>query len=216
MRLLLKVSSYIFAFLPFFLFGYFLFWVIRVVIPLTFVEAKYQYKIIQNEIVKRMPQKNLFFPSNLLKLHYLGSKYSDAGISIPKIFLDEPIIFNVDPNNSLAYTQALKKGIAHASGTAFPGELGLGYYFAHSASTENVSQYNAVFYLLGKLDINDEIHIWKNGEKYQYIVTTKIVTSPKDTSFLKLSYSEQTIVLQTCWPPGTSVKRLLVFAERKI
>jgi sortase (surface protein transpeptidase) len=41
------------------------------------------------------------------------------------------------------------------------------------------------------------------------------VTNPDDVSFLNQPYDQETIVMQTCWPPGTTSQRLLVFAERK-
>jgi sortase A len=182
--------------------------------PIVKVEAEYRWqKTLQN-----------FFGVNDLRALILPefkfdftrqSKFPQFGMSIPRLYVDEPIILNVDPNNSTDYTEALKHGIAHAAGTALPGQMGLGYYFAHSSSPEFVTKYNAVFYLIGKLDAGDEIVIWKDGEPHKYAVTNKQETSANDVSFLSRQYDRPTIVLQTCWPPGTTAKRLLVFAEAK-
>lgn len=133
---------------------------------------------------------------------------------IPKIRLNETIVFNVDPNDEQAYTVALKNGVAHASGTSFPGSGGLGYYFAHSAQSAFTRQFKAVFYLLGKLEPGDEVLIWREGQKHAYKVIGSEITSPNELSFLSRPYDKETIVMQTCWPLGFAHQRKLVFAER--
>ncbi|MDQ3008969.1 MAG: sortase, partial [bacterium] len=144
----------------------------------------------------------------------LMNQHQDFGISIPKLGLDEPVVFNVNPHDENSYREALKKGIAHASGSSFPDNPGLGYYFAHSSNPEFRNQYNAIFYLLGKLNQGDDVYIWHDGEPYHYLVTKQVITTPEDVSFFNDTYSNEMVVLQTCWPPGTTEKRLLVFAER--
>jgi LPXTG-site transpeptidase (sortase) family protein len=184
--------------------------------PVAVVEAKYQLKKTSQALFGTTRLGELLVPNfdNLLDFRG-GSTHTEYGISIPKLYLDEPVIFNTDPNDKTAYTQALKQGIAHASGTAFPDNAGLGYYFAHSSEPDLRSQYNAVFYLLGKLEPSDDIFIWHDGQRYEYDVTEKIITSPGDVSFLyDKEYDNETIVLQTCWPPGTTQQRMLVFAQR--
>ncbi len=192
----------------------FLYWVWVTLLPIVFVEAKYQYNTFLNDQLHVSSLRQLFIP-NFSGLNFASrSKYRDYGIVIPDIFLDERVVFNVDPNNKEAYIAALKEGIAHASSTAFPNTGGLGYYFAHSSSSEFVRQYNAVFYLLGKLEAGDEVYIWHEGEKNEYRVTRTEITKPSEVGFLQQEYTTESIVLQTCWPPGTTRERLLVFAER--
>src|SRR5258706_500914 len=50
--------------------------------------------------------------------------------------------------------------------------------------------------------------------RFDFKVTDSKITSPDDLSFLHQVYNTETIVLQTCWPPGTTLQRLLVFARR--
>jgi LPXTG-site transpeptidase (sortase) family protein len=196
------------------LIGICLIWLSLTYIPVFIVEIQYQSFVIVKNIYGVTDLRELVLPQfSALDLHG-ASKYQAYGITIPSLNLDEPVIFNVDPNNKLAYSAALKQGIAHASGTAFPDSPGLGYYFAHSSSPELRTQFNAVFYLLGKLETSDDIYIWHDQEKYAYRVTEKRVTSPDDVSFLQTPPDTEKIVLQTCWPPGTTSQRLLVFAER--
>ena len=193
----------------------FLIWLLSVVLPITLLEITYQYKKTLRDVFHVSDIRGLILPQFNLDLRGFSSIHKTNGITIPALFIDSPIVFNVDPNDEKMYRAALGKGIAHASSTAFPGSgVGLGYYFAHSSAPQFVTQYNAIFYLLDKLKAGDEIYIFHDKEQTDYRVTTKEFTEPTDVSFLKRMYNKETIVLQTCWPPGTTRKRLLVYAER--
>lgn len=197
-----------------FLLLFFFFWLTTTIFPIVIVEAKYQYKKAIQDTFKTDSLLGALIP-NFKTLNFNEkSKHQEYGIRIPSIFIDEPVVFNVDPNDEKAYTQALKTGIAHASSTSFPDTGGVGYYFAHSSSRDARIQMNAVFYLLGKMEIGDDIFIWHEGKKNAYRVFETRTTSPDDVSFLNEQFGDETIVLQTCWPPGTTEKRLLVFGER--
>lgn len=134
-------------------------------------------------------------------------------LNIPKIGAKANIISNVDPGNFNEYTRALKEGIAHAKGTNFPGQGKLIYLFSHSTDSPlNFSRYNAVFYLLGRLEGGDVISVYFLNQEYRYQVSQKIIISAGDTSWLGDKGQGETLILQTCDPPGTSLRRLLVIA----
>ena len=139
----------------------------------------------------------------------------DFSIIIPKLNAKAPIIGNIDPSNPDEYLKALKKGVAHAAGTPFPGEVGNVFLFAHSTDAfYNIGRYNAVFFLIGRLETGDEIDIYYRGRLYKYIVYDKKVVDPTDTQYLgTLAMGEKTLTLQTCYPPGTTIKRLVVLAK---
>ncbi len=144
----------------------------------------------------------------------LTPKDPNFSIIVEKIGADAPIIPNVDTSNKAVYDAALKRGVAHALGTSFPGQPGVTYLFAHSTDTIfNVPRFNAVFYLLNDLVPNDQIVVFFNGKRFDYKVTEKKITEPEDVSYLALKTSDQILVLQTCYPPGTTWKRLLVVAK---
>ncbi len=135
-------------------------------------------------------------------------------ISIPKIDAKANIISNVDSNNSNEYLESLKRGVAHAKGTNFPGQNKLVYLFSHSTNSPlNFSNYNAVFYLLRKLEKNDKIYIYFLNKKYVYQVIDKRIASADDITWLKDAGDGEKLVLQTCDPPGTSFKRLIIIAK---
>lgn len=147
----------------------------------------------------------------------LVPKSTYFSIVIPKIGASASIIANVDPSNEPEYLAALQKGVAHAKGSAFPGYGKNIYLFAHSTDNWwNVGRYNAVFYLLKELEKGDDISLFFVDRRYNYVVYDKKIVDPSDVSNLS-AYSSQgeNLVMQTCWPPGTTWKRLLVFAKPK-
>lgn len=138
-------------------------------------------------------------------------------ILIPKLGANARVFPNVDPSKPSDYLPLLQKGVAHAKGTVFPGQKGNIYLFAHS--TDNfwdVGRYNAVFYLLGNLSAGDEIVIFYQGVRHNYIVYESGIEEGSDVSYIMSAKTgTEQLVLQTCWPPGTTWKRLLVFAKPK-
>ena len=137
-------------------------------------------------------------------------------IYIPKIDAKSKVIANVNAADEDQYVESLKKGVAHAAGTFFPGQGKGIYLFAHSTDTSfNVARYNAVFYLLRELVPGDEIELFFTDKKYVYTVSDKQIIEANDTSWLTRNYDKETLILQTCWPPGTSWKRLVIEAFPK-
>ncbi len=140
---------------------------------------------------------------------------SNFSVVIPKIGANARIVSNVDTSNEREYSEALKKGVAQAQGTAFPGEGGHIFLFAHSTDYWwNVSSYNAVFYLLGKLIKGDDINIFYKGERFVYRVVDSKIVDPSEVEYITRKTNKEFLTLQTCWPLGTTFKRLLVFAVR--
>lgn len=138
---------------------------------------------------------------------------STLGIVIPKIGANARIISSVDPYDSAIYQQALTKGVAHAAGTVLPGDIGSSFLFSHSsANLLEARTYNSVFYLLSKLSNGDDILIYRNGKEIRYTVQEKKLVEATDTSYLHRTIDYPEIVLMTCWPAGTDLKRLIIVA----
>lgn len=139
---------------------------------------------------------------------------TDFGIVIPKIAANSRVVPQVDASDYEEYILALSEGVAQAAGTYFPGEGGNIYLFAHSTDNFwNVGRYNAVFYLLKELESGDEIDMYYKGVRYRYKVTQREIVNPDDVHFLTEPTDSETLTLQTCWPPGTTLKRLIVIAK---
>jgi len=138
-------------------------------------------------------------------------------VVIPKIGAKANIIANVEVNDPSEYLEALKRGVAHSKGTFFPGQSGRIFLFSHSTDSPlNFARYNAVFYLLRKLEKKDEIWIFFANKKYEYEVVDKVIAEADDTSWLEPKFDEEELVLMTCDPPGTNWRRLLVIAKPKL
>lgn len=169
--------------------------------PVVREEAKYDLKQIAKPIIR---QEDLI-PPNL-----------EFSVVIPKIAAVAPVFANIDSQDPAKFLPVLRKGVAHAQGSVLPGQTGNVYLFAHSTDAfYNVGRYNAVFYLLGKLSKGDEIFLYFKGEKIRYTVTEVKVVDAKDVKYLgKYDSSNNTLTLQTCYPPGTTLKRLVILAKQ--
>lgn len=138
----------------------------------------------------------------------------DFGLIIPKIGVNAKVFAHVDSKNPKEYLPILTQGVAHAKKSVLPGEEGNIFIFAHSSDTPfNITQYNAVFYLIGKLKTGDEIIIHYNYMRYLYKVIDKKIIPPEVMSDYLRGFGGNTLTLQTCFPPGTTINRLLVIAK---
>ncbi len=152
---------------------------------------------------------------NFKQVEALVPEDPNFSIVVPKIGANARIISNVDAADENIYLDALNKGVAQVMGTAFPGEGGHIFLFAHSTDYFwNVGTYNAIFYLLNKLGPKDEINLFYKGQRYVYRVIDKKVVDPSQVEYLTRKTNKEFLTLQTCWPAGTTLKRLLVFAVR--
>ena len=133
---------------------------------------------------------------------------------IPKISVNATVLPSVNPADPVEYNKALQKGVAHAVTSFFPDQDGTVYLFSHSTNYDwFVKDLNAVFYLLKNLEIEDKIIVMYKGTPYSYAITDKRIVAPKDISYLVPEAGAKRLILQTCWPPGSTTERLLIFAD---
>jgi len=139
------------------------------------------------------------------------------GIVIPKIGVNSSVVPNVNLYEPYYYETALKKGVAHSKGSAFPGRGGNVIIFSHvPGGIFEVQKYNLAFYLINRLEVGDPIYIYFNDFKYQYNVVAKNVVSDLDIKYEDAGDNSETELLTiiTLWPPGTSFRRYTVDAKR--
>jgi len=135
-------------------------------------------------------------------------------IIIPKIGANSKVISDVDSQDSKVYQVALTKGVAHAKGSAYPGEIGNSFYFAHSSDNfYNANRYNSVFYLLNKMEKGDFFYLVYKNWVYKYIVTETSIVEPEEVRYLENNTDKKMATLMTCWPAGTTISRLVVVGE---
>lgn len=184
-------------------------------------DKKYVVKVqsakfkVQTEEEKKIHKGLLAKAFNIKPVEVLVPEDPEFSLVVPKIGANAKIIANVDSSEENVYLEALNKGIAHTLGTAFPGEGEHIFLFAHSTDYFwNVGSYNAIFYLLNKLETGDEVNIFYKKQKYVYKVVGRQIVDPSQVYYLTRKTDREFLTLQTCWPLGTTLKRLLVFATR--
>lgn len=186
-----------------------------------FIDSKLQKQYIVAEdkldvgVQNNIPKGLLAKAFEVKKVEVLTPIDPEFSIVVPKIAANSKVYANTNAANEKEYLDILEKGVAHTLGTAFPGEGGHIFLFAHSTDYFwNVGNYNAVFYLLYKLEKGDEVNLFYKGQRYVYKVIGSEVVDPSEVQYLTRKTNREFLTLQTCWPPGTTLKRLLVFAVR--
>jgi len=200
-----------------------------VYIPLGVAEAKYAFSRTQLAEVMREVEKQDYLNRNKEEKTiggFLGKADTtetadwpvpdkNYSIHIPKIFATSRVIPNVDAANSKEYLAALKRGVAEAVGLSHPGQVGTTFLFAHSVGTRaDFARYNAVFYLLDKLSFGDRVEVMYQGKLYKYEVVEREILPATEVKYLMPQTLSEKLVLQTCYPPGTTWKRLVIVAKR--
>lgn len=139
---------------------------------------------------------------------------TDFALVIDKIGATAPVVANVNPLDSGIYQRALTRGVAHADGTSLPGEGGNIFLFAHSsANPTDAARFNSVFYLIHHLVPGDEIKVWYREREFVYIVSETQTVSPDRVEYLSPLTNGEQLTIMTCWPPGTTLRRLVVVAK---
>lgn len=188
--------------------------------PVIFEELSYRFTPPETTAAPRMSFKEVLENEKASRLRLAAQEAesygvgTDFSIAIPKIGAAAKIIPNVNPADEKEYKEALKQGVAHSAGTGFPGGNENIYLFAHSTNNlANVERFNAIFYQLKELEAEDKIIVFFAGQKFTYLVTERLITEADDIKWINENDGTERLILQTCWPPGTSLKRLIVIAK---
>ncbi|TSC53411.1 MAG: putative Isoprenylcysteine carboxyl methyltransferase [Parcubacteria group bacterium LiPW_39] len=143
----------------------------------------------------------------------LAANYSERAdsIVIGQLNIEAPLVLasGTSPNE---LNSALNQGVVFYPGSALPGQAGEVFLTGHSSVFPwNKTPYGQVFTLLDKLETGDVVSLIYNHRQYDYQITDKEILPPNQ---VKISDSaEPRLTLFTCWPIGTSFKRLLVKGE---
>ena len=134
---------------------------------------------------------------------------------IPKLNVDVPLNFGVDINDVMA---AMNNGVVHYrinGASAYPGEIGNFVVMGHSAGdVYSTNQYKFIFSGLERLEEGDIMYVHYNSVRYTYKMVGREIILPTEVSKLVIETDKPMMTLVTCWPLGTSQKRLLIHAEQ--
>jgi len=191
-------------------------------LPAIKLEANYLYNRAQEYVASIvMPKKQLPLSVPMAfnpLLDEAGNPIEPADMTfsviVPKIGINAPVIPSVDPASPAAYSDALLQGVAHAATSMFPDQNGVVYLFSHSTNYDwYVKDLNAVFYLMKNLEAGDLVVLVYKNVRYTYKIREKRVVAPTEISYMAPILGTKTLILETCWPPGQTTERLLVFAD---
>ena len=167
-------------------------------------------------ISKNQEQANNFDLPNWLNQKGIPSiPDNNFSLIIPQININTKVIPFVNLADKNATQKALKAGAVQAKGSSSPGQQGTIYIFGHSTDSPwHIKLYNAIFYPLKDMEQGDEIIIIYKGNPFIYQVEEKKIVGADDLQYLANPLGKEKLVLLTCWPPGTTWKRLLIIAIR--
>lgn len=158
-------------------------------------------------------------PQNIIVDPGASQKVSaEPKLIIPKINVDAPVVYGVDSGNVDSVESNLRSGVVHypiANAASNPGQNGATVILGHSSNDVfDTGGYKFVFVQLSKLEKGDTFYINYQGTRYTYSVNHKEIIDPKEISKVTGSPTTPSAILITCDPPGTALKRLLVFANQ--
>ena len=137
-------------------------------------------------------------------------------IRIPKIDVEAPLLLSQhDPTAPWEdIRKDLENGVSLAPGLARPGGEGTVWITGHSSDyVWRPGSYKTVFALLPGLAPGDLIFVDYQETRFIYRVTGNIVVSPTNVAAFE-NRGGRTLTLMTCYPPLTTSKRWLVYAEQ--
>lgn len=166
------------------------------------------YTLGESKIAKYTPSNNTFsLPPRAID--------ADIILEIPKIEVQVPVILDVDGKNKSEYYKALEGGVAQMKNTSHPGEPGNVVIFGHSSYLSWAGgDYKEIFKRFDELEPGDKVSILlKNDDKtlYYQVVERKIIDANR-IDVIKQTDDDR-LTLLTCWPPGTTEKRMMVIAK---
>ncbi|HEX3095789.1 MAG TPA: sortase [Patescibacteria group bacterium] len=136
-------------------------------------------------------------------------------IDIPSVKVSVPLTWTKDVKD---FDNDLKKGTVHYPGTVLPGQLGTAYISGHSSGyIWDHSAYKQIFAVLGQVKDGDSftITVTLNSGKqaiYHYVVSSRGEFQADDQAQFA-NTADSVVALSTCWPVGTTARRLVLFAK---
>ncbi|MDP3685545.1 MAG: class D sortase [bacterium] len=144
-----------------------------------------------------------------------STKDQDAELTIERLGIRVPIVWSASTEEDVLQHD-LERGAIHYPGTAIPGSVGNAFIAAHSSDYPwKPGQYKRVFAQLGALKVGDDDIVVtyrdRGGTTRRFrfrVAETAVVRDDDERMFAQGDAPELTLV--TCWPLGTSWRRLMV------
>lgn len=164
--------------------------------------------------------KKIIFPSVSSQPNYplpspdhLTANYNDSpdAIIISRLGLRAPLVM-ASGTSQKQLNDSLNQGAILYPGSALPGQNGEVVISGHSSVFPWVkTQYGQIFTLLDKLQAGDTVSLIYGKHQYDYQINGQEILNPNQ---VKITETTQPLLkMTTCWPIGTSAKRLVVYGE---
>lgn len=171
-------------------------------------------EVASNEAAAQAAQQS---GSNTLNLNSGGDINLDipGKLEIPANKIVVPLIWT---KNVKDFDADLKKGLVHYPGTVLPGEIGTSYVSGHSSGyLWDKSPYKQIFANLGSVKDGTSFTITVTGKDgkliiYHYVVERRGEFAANDQAQF-VNTADSIVALSTCWPVGTTARRLVLFGK---
>ena len=161
-------------------------------------------------------QWNNFFPTEN-HAGTIGSVLTQANsdiLAIPSLNITAPIVYSEGIRES-SVQRELQNGVVHLAATALPGDSGNAYIVGHSSNFDNApGVYNEIFKELTKIRIGDEVDVFRNEQKFKFVVTETHIVEPTELWVMsQATEGEKRLSIQTSYPVGTAKQRFIVVSK---
>lgn len=137
---------------------------------------------------------------------------------IPKINVDAPVVMGLTSIAESSVQAGLKDGVVHypiPGASSMPGEQGNSVILGHSSNDVfDDGNYKFIFVQLEQIQKGDSFYVNYNSTRYTYTVTHTEVILPTQVDKLTVQSDKPQMILITCVPVGTALKRLIVYADQ--
>lgn len=138
--------------------------------------------------------------------------FDDNALYIPSIDVRAPILWDIPVSEAL---NGLQQGVVQVKESYYPGEVGRTFIAGHSSGYWWMhNPWTKVFALLDKVADGDLVFVKRNGQAYAYVVTKRETVAPDKVDVIRDEHLDHNqLALMTCTPVGTSLNRLVLYAE---
>lgn len=133
-------------------------------------------------------------------------------VVIPRLGIAAPLVLP-SSSSDRDLQIALASGVAIDPLGETPNRAGTSILVGHSSDLLwHEGSYKTIFASLNHLQKGDAITVLYDSQTYNYVVRSESTVAADDFEALD---APADLILLTCWPPGTTLKRLLVYATLK-
>ena len=142
----------------------------------------------------------------------------DDMLVIPKLGLESPLVFDAKSNQEVDMQEALERGVVWYNlpkAHSMPGQIGNAVFLGHSSGDIFYGgQFKYIFSKLNRLNVGDTFYLTYDKKRYIYSIEKREIIWPSEFDRLYVDDDNAWVTLITCDPPGSSVRRLVIYGKQ--